>query len=243
MKTPTLGQPTPEGEAALEAFLSQPARPQGTLSLGEVRGFLFAIAAAPDLVQPSEWAPFIFDGGEPDFEDMEEAQRIMATLMSLYNEANDVIRSEGKRQMRGCRFIEDPLSNLEPDAEVSQWSRGFAAGHSWLEESWEPYLIKELDEDMGAVLMTLSFFGSRSLAESLLRESGRPDASLEEAATTFRNLFPEAVAGYAQIAMVIRRAVQNAGQRFDNAAQQPSSIGRNQPCPCGSGKKYKRCCG
>ena len=20
-------------------------------------------------------------------------------------------------------------------------------------------------------------------------------------------------------------------------------IGRNQPCPCGSGKKYKRCCG
>jgi SWIM/SEC-C metal-binding protein len=23
----------------------------------------------------------------------------------------------------------------------------------------------------------------------------------------------------------------------------PEKIGRNQPCPCGSGKKYKRCCG
>jgi len=23
----------------------------------------------------------------------------------------------------------------------------------------------------------------------------------------------------------------------------PAKIGRNQPCPCGSGKKYKRCCG
>lgn len=22
-----------------------------------------------------------------------------------------------------------------------------------------------------------------------------------------------------------------------------SKVGRNQPCPCGSGKKYKRCCG
>jgi hypothetical protein len=22
-----------------------------------------------------------------------------------------------------------------------------------------------------------------------------------------------------------------------------AKIGRNQPCPCGSGKKYKRCCG
>ena len=22
-----------------------------------------------------------------------------------------------------------------------------------------------------------------------------------------------------------------------------NKVGRNQPCPCGSGKKYKRCCG
>ena len=24
---------------------------------------------------------------------------------------------------------------------------------------------------------------------------------------------------------------------------QPGAVGRNQPCPCGSGKKYKHCCG
>jgi uncharacterized protein YecA (UPF0149 family) len=23
----------------------------------------------------------------------------------------------------------------------------------------------------------------------------------------------------------------------------PAKVGRNEPCPCGSGKKYKRCCG
>jgi hypothetical protein len=26
-------------------------------------------------------------------------------------------------------------------------------------------------------------------------------------------------------------------------APPPAAVGRNQPCPCGSGKKYKRCCG
>jgi uncharacterized protein len=26
-------------------------------------------------------------------------------------------------------------------------------------------------------------------------------------------------------------------------ASQDIAISRNQPCPCGSGKKYKRCCG
>jgi uncharacterized protein YecA (UPF0149 family) len=34
----------------------------------------------------------------------------------------------------------------------------------------------------------------------------------------------------------------------DNAAREPersraTKVGRNDPCPCGSGKKYKRCCG
>jgi uncharacterized protein YecA (UPF0149 family) len=27
------------------------------------------------------------------------------------------------------------------------------------------------------------------------------------------------------------------------APKQTSKIGRNEPCPCGSGKKYKQCCG
>ncbi|MET0644341.1 MAG: SEC-C metal-binding domain-containing protein [Candidatus Binatia bacterium] len=27
------------------------------------------------------------------------------------------------------------------------------------------------------------------------------------------------------------------------ARRQGEKVGRNDPCPCGSGKKYKRCCG
>ena len=32
-------------------------------------------------------------------------------------------------------------------------------------------------------------------------------------------------------------------QRMDRAVQHNGKIGRNQLCTCGSGKKYKRCCG
>ena len=31
--------------------------------------------------------------------------------------------------------------------------------------------------------------------------------------------------------------------RVDEQQQKKKKIGRNEPCPCGSGKKYKRCCG
>jgi uncharacterized protein YecA (UPF0149 family) len=38
---------------------------------------------------------------------------------------------------------------------------------------------------------------------------------------------------------------QNAGRRTDDGVpvRRSVKVGRNQPCPCGSGRKWKRCCG
>ncbi|RMH39493.1 MAG: hypothetical protein D6689_16345 [Deltaproteobacteria bacterium] len=33
------------------------------------------------------------------------------------------------------------------------------------------------------------------------------------------------------------------GQRLGPVVRETPKVGRNDPCPCGSGKKYKRCCG
>ncbi len=32
-------------------------------------------------------------------------------------------------------------------------------------------------------------------------------------------------------------------QKASGTIRKPKKIGRNDPCPCGSGKKYKKCCG
>ena len=32
-------------------------------------------------------------------------------------------------------------------------------------------------------------------------------------------------------------------QKVSTTIRKPKKIGRNDPCPCGSGKKYKKCCG
>jgi SEC-C motif-containing protein len=31
--------------------------------------------------------------------------------------------------------------------------------------------------------------------------------------------------------------------KYEQVKRQGAKIGRNAPCPCGSGKKYKKCCG
>ncbi|PCI07422.1 MAG: hypothetical protein COB77_04715 [Gammaproteobacteria bacterium] len=33
------------------------------------------------------------------------------------------------------------------------------------------------------------------------------------------------------------------GWRNNTVVHTKTKIGRNEPCPCGSGKKYKKCCG
>ena len=32
-------------------------------------------------------------------------------------------------------------------------------------------------------------------------------------------------------------------QKKSGTVVKPPKVGRNDPCPCGSGKKYKKCCG
>ena len=52
---------------ALRAFLEHPNRSPGTLQLDELRGFLFAVANAPEIIVPSEWIPAVFDDKEPEY--------------------------------------------------------------------------------------------------------------------------------------------------------------------------------
>jgi uncharacterized protein len=50
---------------------------------------------------------------------------------------------------------------------------------------------------------------------------------------------PESVVAMYQHWLPYRRAVY---EREVAVAMQPK-VGRNEPCPCGSGKKFKKCCG
>jgi len=231
----------------LTEFLDSPKRPDGTLRFHELQGFLFAIASSPETIAPSEWLPMIGDDEGLNFADQDEAQDILGLVMALYNEVNTAVLKRSNTLPAGCGFCEDIPKNFADDASISQWSRGFASGHDWLAEVWEECLFGELDEECGATLMVLSFFGSKKLANAYYEDMvsdnrNRGDGSFEDFAKTVREMFPDALASYAHIGRSIFEAVLQLDE--DRREQALSTeIGRNEPCPCGSGKKYKRCCG
>ena len=42
---------------------------------------------------------------------------------------------------------------------------------------------------------------------------------------------------------VVKKVITNDGKDTVKTSKKSTKIGRNDPCPCGSGKKYKQCCG
>lgn len=227
--------------ALLSRFLAEPERPKGTMTYPQFAGFVFAVACAPELVRPSEWLPLVFDDQEPNYETLDEAQEVLAAMMALYNQGNRHGVEGSAALPPGCEIRSKPLDNLAADAPLSQWARGFAAGYGYIEETWNEHLPAQLDKELGAILMALSFFASPGLADKFVAESkGR--TSLERLAETIVTLFPDAMLGYAQMGRAIYQALLESGVPAHDPAERPK-VGRNDPCPCGSGKKFKKCCG
>ena len=132
------------------------------------------------------------------------------------------------------------MENLQPDAPMSQWAQGFGMGYDYLSEVWDVYTPDEFDEEIGALLMTLTFFSSPTLAEAY-RDEMKGKGTLEQLAQSVTEIFPTAMGEYAHLGRSIYRARLDAGD-LDLEPASPIKIGRNDPCPCGSGKKFKKCC-
>lgn len=132
-----------DGAPLLKKFLEHPDRPAGTLKYHELEGFLFAVTSAPELIPPSEWIPQVFGESEPAYETVDELNAVLAELMDLYNSVNASVSADEVLLPPDCAFHNDAVAHLDEDSPVSLWSRGFALGHQWLEESWDAYLPEE----------------------------------------------------------------------------------------------------
>ena len=225
---------------ALRAFLEHPSRPAGTLTYHELQGFLFTVVSAPEMISASEWLPIIFAGEDIDYASVKEAEAVIGQIMTLSNTINTAVLDPPTLLPADCQLRDDVLANFDDEAPIAQWSRGFLRGHQWLEQLWED-LPEEIAEELDATLMALGFFSSRHRAEDFHAEDTSGEQSFEAMADAIHRVVPAAVAQYAHmgrsIAEVLAEPDWEEPERTDHA-----KIARNEPCPCGSGKKYKNCC-
>lgn len=223
----------------LADFLSAPERPEGTLSYHEAQGFLFAVVCSPDPVLPSEWMPLVFAEGGPGYADLDEANAVTADLTALYNAINEQVLEHRCALPLDIEVRQPALANLDDDAPLSHWSRGFVEGHEWLGETWED-LPEEHDEELGATFMVLALFASRDDTTDFFASGEHGD--LDAMAPELLNLLPQAMNSYAQMGRALGKALEEFGEPVPEPVR-VDKVGRNDPCTCGSGKKFKKCCG
>ena len=129
----------------------------------------------------------------------------------------------------------DPFDGIPPEFPVGAlWTSGFLQGMSLRSDGWEQWM--QADEDLAADLQDLSrlaLVDPRQAEE--LGEDWDARYGLEE-----RLGLLTMVPGLLNDLYLSRMEQEAAGQEPIRREPQP---GRNDPCSCGSGRKWKKCCG
>ncbi|HFD88297.1 MAG TPA: YecA family protein [Gammaproteobacteria bacterium] len=224
----------------LAKFLAADERPENTMIYPELYGFLFAVCTAPEMTMPSDWIPLIFNNEEAGYADEAEASMVMAGIMAVYNEVNDGVVAAEPGLPGWLEVFVPAMENFADEAPLTYWARGFFIGYDWLSEVWEHCLLPEMGEEFRACLMVLSFFSGRELAEAFAKESGETPVAVENLAEVAADRLEMAMASYAYMGRSIYLALLEQAQT--PFAREAEKVGRNDPCPCGSGKKFKHCC-
>lgn len=190
-----------------------------SMDVSTLDGFLTAIAIGPRIVFPSEWMPWVWDmeAGEvgSPFKDAAQAGRIMSLVMRHYNSVIDAFHTDPA----SCK----PIFWRDVCWGAAEWCEGFLLGFQFHQDDWSLLAVEQpawfapflrLGTDDGIAITAIECNADKWMNEI--------EPSLIKIHAYWQDFTDT------EVETVVRSG---------------PKIGRNDPCPCGSGKKFKKCCG
>lgn len=209
------------------------------LDLDGVLGVLHALAVAPSVIQNEVWLPVVL-GGNHASGDTALARYCVELLLRLKAEVQDAV-NHGQLIMPDDDSIEDCLSFANGYVLGAELDRSWIGDASrWTFASGIAYLANRLDLVPAQTRQEIE----QNLApdpKALLRV--QMGSLVQAAATSFKDLRVNGTDNNIRLDFVSKHSQGVAS----NTSTQSSPLcghktGRNDPCPCGSGRKFKRCC-
>lgn len=195
---------------------------EGILCISDLDGLLTAVVSGPVMVPPSVWISAIWGGVEPQWHGEEQIQQVMSLLMRHMNGIAGMLMEQPEEfePMFQERLFEERVVTI-----VDEWCEGYMRGVGLAGGDWE------LDsEEVVELLRPITAFTEVTDWEGHNLERDAMEALQQQVGQSVRELHAY---------WLYRRSegAQNAPVRHEGP-----KVGRNDPCPCGSGKKYKKCC-
>ena len=215
-----------EEEAELAKFLES--LPEEPLSLAKLHGLLTALAVGPGQVVAQELLALLAIAcGKLPINDSEHAKRISAFLSRFYSEIIEDLASESfvpHLQPKDV-VITDILSDM------ASWCQGFVLVMEQESSAWRSWFKDPRREKLTSLITRTAAIQKESSADNA-EQTGW------QAHSVISDLVP-LIASYWRFESELNQLVALGPEL---TVTEPK-VGRNQPCPCGSGKKFKHCCG
>ena len=197
---------------------------EGIFDVSTLDGYFTAIVSGPEIIPPSVWLPELDGDHASTWQSEEQFQQVFTLLIRHMNSISQWL-------MTDAAGFHPLFTQHEDDGEivtsVDEWCEGYLRGIRLNPHQWN------LDDDeMKSALSSILIFGSE--LGNPLRES----ASDDEIEHLQHKIIP-AVTSIYQYWLRRRGEEPSASATFRYEGPRP---GRNDPCPCGSGRKYKKCC-
>jgi len=201
------------------------------MTLSELDGFLTGVLACPEMIPPSEWLQEVWsETAGAQCSDQKTAEETIGAVMSHYNSVASTI---AKSLWIEPIYEEDQNSN---ETLWESWVAGFTRAMMLRPGPWEALMDRADEETQSSLTFLLA------LQDINLGTSPFPDEVIDQIDQEAPDLIPNCVA-----TILHQSRPELAGKVPANLPDMPHKAaprpGRNDPCSCGSGRKYKLCCG
>jgi uncharacterized protein len=218
--------------ADLDAFLLD-LDAEESMTLDMLDGFLHALAIGPETVMPRRWVPKVWGQAEgamtPPVHSLNEVNHWLGLLMRHFNSIVSGFEQHPPVVAPCWPTVQYGDRGEFEDAEM--WAHGFTEGVKLSQKAWQPLLDHP---DGQRWYRPIGLLGADDFSADQDELTRTPEqraalaASIEEGLTHMHAFW-----------LPLRQAV----AEREHAQRTTRKVGRNEPCPCGSGKKFKKCCG
>lgn len=204
--------------------------------LSELDGFFAGLLVCPDMIPPSRWLKEVWGGnGEPTFDSHGEMQALLDLLMAHYNRVAQMLTPPASY---GPVMDQDRRNG---QVFIADWVEGFIRAVGLQPSSWQRLSKSDDQEAIVAfsLMLEIPLIGTGKGSLDAAREAKLIDEAPD--------LIPSLVLEMNRFTKALPFEAPKSAFPFPaNLPGEPfrrQEAGRNDPCPCGSGKKYKKCCG
>jgi len=210
-------------------------------------GAMTSVLSCSEFVSEYELAELVVGNLDVGFEEISEEGDIRTAWLQIFNQLTEQLVTEEFSLTRLYSISDDAIA---PPEEVAQWCDGYLQGYLLTQNIWEQDFdemlsASEFDEAENIVEeceATLNFIATFASWQDALEQNKEPEKLQFHVLQIFETISESMMVTHKLSIMLEDLKLNSDDESVETYERETPKVSRNDPCPCGSGKKYKKCC-